>query len=190
MIYFTFSAPIIGVANSNEILLTNLQNILKYSHFSVSYRDNDGSFTNDSFFNYQNIFILFTVYTLLFTVIAIFSVQLEKLNNEKLRKTINRLSSITSLVFYINFFILSFPTYQLYLIPFECLINSSSPSFQGNPFFCYDTKHIIFLSLSIIGLFTWLIFNCVFSINNNKKCDKKTTIERIIILTIASIFVN
>ena len=119
MIYFTFSAPIIGQAAASETLLINMQNILKYSHFTVSYRKNDGSFTSLGPVNYDFIFYLFTIYTFFYTIIAIVTVQLEKLNNEKLKKTINSLSSITSLVFYINFFILSFPTYQLYFIPFD-----------------------------------------------------------------------
>jgi len=71
-------------------------------------------------------------------------------------------------MFYLNFFILSFPTYQLYFIPFECLMNSNSPSFQGNPYYCYDSKHIIFLLISVVGLVIWIVFNCVFSLYVNE----------------------
>ena len=168
MIYFTYSYAIIGAPQPDEILLQNIQNVLKYSHFTVIYRANDGTFIHFGFINFQNVFIFFSSYTFIFTIFAIVTVLLEKHYSVQMKKLIQRLSSILSIVFYVNFFILSFPVYQLYFIPFECLISPSSPFYNGDPYYCFDSTHLIFLAISVLGLFISIVFNLIFSFYVNE----------------------
>jgi hypothetical protein len=168
MIYFTYSYAIIGAPKDEEVLLQNIQNVLKNSHFTVIYRGADGSFISYGFITFQNVFMIFTVYTSMFTIFAIATVLMEKYYAEKMKKLINRLSAILSLVFYFNFFILSFPVYQLYFIPLECLISPSSPFYMGDPYYCFDSVHLTFLVISVFSLVIWILFNLVFSLFVNE----------------------
>lgn len=168
MIYFPYSPPIIGTAGSNETLLINLQNYLKYSHFTLIYRNNDGVFLSYGFINYNSVFLIFSCYTFLFSILTIITVLLEKFYSDKMKKVISKLSSILSIIFYINFFILSFPVYQLYFIAFECVINPSTTDYTGNPYNCFDGMHILFLIISFFGLIIWIVSNLVFSLFVNE----------------------